>query len=170
MVRSRLHIVLALAVAALLGGCFGPPTLADRIRDQHVSPDAVVRLSDDQAIAAKRDGSRVVVLNFSNTLRGWQTQEIASDTVGKEPSSLTLFTLGGQTNLEWNTFVYGTAPAQVSRVKLAGLDYEGGQVADGAWVIALRVRDVMPQDLHWEFVGATGGVVQSGDGIFPPKA
>jgi hypothetical protein len=169
MVRSRVYLVLSLAVAASLSACFGASSLGDLIRNQRVPADAVVRLSADQAVGAKRDGSQVLVLNFANTLQGWQVHQIASDSAGSGSGSLHLLTLAGQTGLEWNTFVYGTAPAQVSRVKLSGFDYEGGQVADGAWVVVLQGHDLTPQDLRWEFVGATGAVIQSGDGIFPPR-
>lgn len=170
MVRSRIHVVLALALTLPLSACFGPASLADRIQEQHVAPDALVRLSEAQAVAAKRDGSRVVVLNFASTPDGWEAEEIAGSSVGTEASSLHVFSLGGTTLDEWNTFVYGTAPDRVSRVRLSGFDYEGGQVANGAWVIVLRTKDVEPQDLQWEFVDASGGIVESGEGIFPPEA
>jgi len=170
MVRGRIYLVFALAVAAPLSGCFGAPSLPDLLRDQRISPHAVVRLSTDQAVAARRDGNQVSVLNFTDTLQGWRVRQIASDSGGSDSSSLHLFTLGGQTSLEWNTFVYGIAPQVVSRVKLSGFEYEGGQVADGAWVIVLRERDLRPEEIHWEFIGATGGVIKAGDGIFPPKA
>jgi hypothetical protein len=56
------------------------------------------------------------------------------------------------------------------RVELSGHpDQRGGTVVDGAWVIALRDKDVRPGDVEWHFI-AGDGTVRTGVGIFPPDA
>lgn len=86
-------------------------------------------------------------------------------------NSAHLIAYGGNTGAEWNAFVYGTAETTVSRVVLRGFDRPaGGMVVDGVWVIALREKDVSPDQLHWSLLAADGSVIESGTGIFPPDA
>ena len=100
---------------------------------------------------------------------GWSVQSIASSPVGDARESLNLISYGGDADEEWNTFVYGVAPAIVSRVRVVGYRAMGGQVSQGSWVIALREKDIAPADMRWEFVNADGALTDSGEGIFPPE-
>jgi hypothetical protein len=77
---------------------------------------------------------------------------------------------GGATGEAWNSFVFGTAAPGTVRVELVGFQAQrGGRVVDGAWIIALRERDVSPQEIEWRFIGEDGSV-RTGVGIFPPDA
>lgn len=143
--------------------------LEERLDEHGLAAAAVVRLSESRALAAERTPDRVRVLNFQSDGAGdWQVSEIAGTLNPPEGSSANLFSLSGETGDEWNSFFYGTAPDNVSRVEVEGLDGTGGQVVDGAWVIAFRDRDLTPEAMRWQFVDALGGIVESGTGIFPP--
>lgn len=131
--------------------------------------DAVVRLSNDRAVAARAEGTSVAVMDFTHGEATWRVQRIASSETDGD-AGLYLMTMGGETGEEWNSFVYGIAPPDVSRVSLEGLEGQGGQVAAGAWVIALHLKDVKPDDLRWRFIDAAGAILLSGEGIFPPDA
>lgn len=168
MVRKPLFIVYALVAAALVA-C-SPPSLEEQVRAQGIAPAAVVRLAEILAVAARDDGGRVRVIEFRmDDDERWVTQEIAAADDGGGPSSAQLFSSGGETGEAWNSFFYGTAPPSVSRVTVDGLQAEGGQVVEGAWVVALREKDVAPDQVRWEFLDAFGGVIDSGTGIFPPS-
>ena len=97
----------------------------------------------------------------------WVVRELARGEHGGG-SSAHLVSAGGETDDAWNTYFYGTAPPVVSRVVVDGYKPEGGQVADGAWVLVFREKDLVPSDLAWQFLDALGKVIDSGTGIFPP--
>ena len=139
------------------------------MRAKGLPPAAIVRLAADRAVAASVDGGRVRVTEFRTDEEDrWVVQEIANSDDGGGPSSANLFSLGGETGDEWNSYFYGTAPNAVSRVTVEGFAAEGGQVVEGAWVVVLREKDLIPDEMRWEFVDAFGGVIDSGTGIFPP--
>ena len=138
------------------------------MRAQGLAPSAIVRLAVDRAVAASVDGGRVRVTEFRTDEEDrWVMQEIANSDDGGGPSSANLFSLGGETGDEWNSYFYGRAPNGVSRVTVEGFAAEGGQVVEGAWIVVLRERDLIPDDMRWEFVDAFGGVIDSGTGVFP---
>jgi len=64
----------------------------------------------------------------------WVVRELARGEHGGG-SSAHLVSAGGETDDAWNTYFYGTAPPVVSRGVVDGYKPEGGQVADGAWVL-----------------------------------
>lgn len=165
MVIPPLRIVYPL-VAVMLVAC-SRPSIEEQVRAEGLAPAAVVRLADDHAVAARRDGGQVVILELVGTSASWEVTQIGSSPQSG-PSSAQLISLGGDTGQEWNTFFYGTAPANVSRVVLEGYEAVGGQVVDGAWVLALREKDLTPDDMQWKHVDALGVTVESGTGIFPP--
>lgn len=167
MVRAPLPVVLALTAVGL-AAC-APTSLEAQVRALGLEPAALVRLADDRAVAARGGGGSARVIELRADGEGaWRTQEIAGSTFDAAPFSTHLLSLGGDTGDEWNSYFYGTAPADVSRVTLDGLGAVGGQVVDGAWVLALRERDLVPDDMHWTFVDAFGQTIRSGTGIGPP--
>jgi hypothetical protein len=120
-------------------------------------------------VAARHDGGHVRVIEFRTDEEDrWIVQEIASSDDGDGPSSGHLISLGGETRDHWNSYFYGTAQANVSRVTVDGFDMEGGQVVEGAWVVVLREEDLAPDDIRWAFADAFGRSIDSGTGIFPP--
>jgi hypothetical protein len=130
---------------------------------------ALVRLADDRAVAARGDAGSARVIELRADGEGaWRTQEIAASTFDAAPFSTHLISLGGETGDEWNSYFYGTAPADVSRVTLDGLAATGGQVVEEAWVLVLPARDLTPDEMHWTFVDAFGQTIRSGTGIGPP--
>jgi hypothetical protein len=169
MVRPPLPFLHALAAGIVLAGCATPMTLDEQVRASGLAPAAVVRLTDDFAVAARADGGRVRVLSFrTDAGGGWTTQELAAADHGGVPSSTHLVSYGGETREDWNSYFYGTAPGEASRVLVDGLGAAGGQVVNGAWVLALRQKDLAPDDMHWRFVDAFGLTIESGSGIGPP--
>lgn len=149
-----------------MASCAGP-TLDRLVAAEQVPPTALTRLSMERAVVAVRDGRAVRLIEFREEDGGWVRQELSRFGLGDAASGLHLQSLDGETGDEWNTFIYGTAPASASRVQVDGYDAEGGRVVDGTWVLALRDRGLRPDDIHWTFVDALGEVVDAGTGIFP---
>jgi len=148
----------------LLAGCASD--LGSIARAVSIDPAALVPLSDTFAVAAHRNASGVDVVAFLKDRDGnWAPQVIASG--GGGAITAHLFTMGGQTGEEWNSFLYGTAPDSASRVTVGGFHAVGGRVTDGAWVLALRQKDARPALLSWSVTDANGAVVESGIGIRP---
>lgn len=164
MVRTSLRLVYALGTLALVA-C-GRPSIEEQVRAEGLAPASIVRLAEDRAVAARRDASNVRVVELRGESGEWVVEEIASSEHGGGASAH-LLTAGGETDDEWNSFFYGTAPPAVSRVLVDGFDPEGGQVVDGAWVLVLPDKDLVPGDMHWQFIDAFGQIIDSGTGIFP---
>ncbi|MDF2735818.1 MAG: hypothetical protein K0S97_2442 [Chloroflexota bacterium] len=76
-----------------------------------------------------------------------------------------LLSYGGDTGGQWNTFVYGTAAPNVARVELDLPGGVGGQVVDGAWLVVLPDKDIVPEQLHWRFLAADGSPIREGEGL-----
>ncbi|MGH2456833.1 MAG: hypothetical protein ACRDHD_11335 [Candidatus Limnocylindria bacterium] len=151
-----------LAAACLLAGC--QDDIASLAAREGLAGGSIVRLSEGYAVAARARGGRAEVLAFLFDGERWSVQALASaDVTGSE--SVQLVSYDGETGEEWNTFVYGLAGPSVSRVRLAGRLGVGGQVVDGAWVVALRDRGLGPADIHWSFVSAQGGALRVGSGL-----
>ena len=167
MVLPPLRHVYPLVVALVLVAC-SRPSIEEQVRAEGLAPAAVVRLADDHAVAARRSAGQVVVLDLLGKSDGWDVTQIAQSPASGT-SSAQLISGGGDTGQEWNTFFYGTAPENVSRVQLEGYEAVGGQVVEGAWVLALREKDLTPDDMSWEFIDALGEVTDSGVGIFPAE-
>lgn len=165
----RLRQLPALIGGALLvasfAGC-GRGEIGDVVSAEGLRGAAVVRLSAGFAVAARVRSDRVEVVAFIQSDGAWRAQQLASAAAGGRPV-VQLVALSGETGSRWNAFAFGTAGARVSRVRLVGLAGVGGQVVDGAWVIALRQRDLSPRLLAWEFLSARGGVLDAGRGITP---
>lgn len=151
------------------------PTLEERIhgfeeqiKRHNLNPQAIVRLSEDYAVAAAAGESRVRVMELYLLPNGRpHARELAgSEHFGRVPT-FNLNTSSGNTGMEWNTVFFGTAPANVSRVVVDGFDAEGGQVVGRVWVVMLRDKGVQPQDLRWRFIDAAGKTVLRGTGITP---
>ncbi len=153
-----------LALATGLAGCGGE--LEALARAEGVDGAAVVPLSETQAVAARLRGATVEVIAFSFDGEGWSSQVIGSSQAAAQ-GSVSLFGYAGDTDEKYNTFAYGSAGEDVSRVQLTGLAAAGGRVIDGAWVLALREKELAPNDLHWRFLSAEGGVLAEGTGIRP---
>lgn len=126
MVSRGLHVLLALVISPPLAACVLQQSLADRLREDQVPRDALVALSEDRAVAAAITGTQVRVFHFWNQAEGWQAQQIASSNFDSG-GTVQLLSLAGETGDNWNTFVFGTAPAKVSKVVLAGFTGEGGR-------------------------------------------
>lgn len=165
-----MHLVPLFAAVALLSGCAflaTDPGAVEAARLLGVPQGAVLRL-DDAYVAARVAGQGVEVLALPDSVG-----KVRSLTLGNAPidaNSAHLLSYGGDTGSEWNTFFYGTAAEGVSRIELGRPGAIGGAVVDGAWLIALPDRDLMPQDISWRFLDADGAVVLEGSGIFPPQA
>lgn len=150
--------------AVLLGGY--ADDLGSVAQRQGISAPALVRLSDGFAVAARPAGNRVDVVAFvADHGDGWSAEVIAGGSNGEMTANLV--TMAGETGQEWNSFLFGSAPNGASRVVVDTLGATGGQVVGGAWVLALRVRDVAPHQLTWRVLDPIGGVITSGAGLAP---
>lgn len=167
---TSLHKLAAILLVALALTSCGGQSLEGLVREESIAPAAIVRLSDDWAVAAVRSTASVRVLGLRSQPSGWVLEQLASFEIKGAVASANLVSYDGETGLDWNTFVYGTAPRTVSRVEIEGYSGDGGQVVDGAWVIALREKGLGPSDVRWRFLSALGGVIDSGAGIFPPAS
>lgn len=155
----------ALGLSLTLAACGADRAdLADVVAREGLSSRAVVRLEEWYAVSARSAGARVEVVSFRRELSGWKVRILASSDPGGE-ELVQLMSMGGETGEEWNSFVYGRAGPSVSRVELEGRTGAGGHVTDGTWVIALRDKDVTPDELAWRFVAPDGAVIRSGIGL-----
>jgi hypothetical protein len=141
--------------------------LGTAAQNEGIHAAALIRLTDTYAVAARRVDSRVEVLAFTADGTAWSARAVATTDAGADAWSAHLVSQGGDTGDEWNSFLYGTAGADASRVVAVGRGGQGGQVVGGAWVIAMRGRDIGPESVHWQVLDATGGVLASGSGISP---
>lgn len=152
-----------LVTATVLAGCRAD--LGSVARDEGIPVEAIVRLDEGFAVAARRSGSDVEVVAFQETGGDWDVQVLAS--APADEVSAHLVSMGGDTGDEWNSYLYGTAPASASRVVVAESVTAGGQVTDSAWVLAFREKDLHPDQLSWSVLDATGAILHSGSGITP---
>lgn len=153
------------AAAFLMAGCQvlgGRPELP-------VQSAAVVDLGSE-AVAARMIDGRVEVLVARPRESG---EPGAASTIASSPAragtdTVNLMSYGGNTGEDWNTFVYGTAASGIARVELDLPGGVGGQVVDGAWLVALPDKEVAPDQLLWSFLAADGATVREGQGLLGP--
>lgn len=135
-----------------------------------INPASLVDVGSAALAPMVGGDGRVSVVVVHQRNGEWVADPITSSTGPANADSLHLITYGGATGDEWNTFVFGTAAPGTLRVELANFpDQRGGTVVDGAWIIALREKDLTPQDIEWRFIGVDGEA-RSGVGIFPADA
>ena len=94
-----------------------------------------------------------------------QDRVITSNAARGGTNSLFLFTYGDP-NVPVHMFYYGTAAPGVDRVLLkdSKLNWQGGTVENGVWLITATDQDVTPDQLHYQFVDKNGAVLQEGTG------
>jgi hypothetical protein len=167
--QSLIRSVIVLAVAGQAAACGpagGPVEAAARLG---VDPASVVDLGN-AAVAPSIGPAGISIVAIRERDGEWVVSPITTSPGPVGADSLHLVSYGGATGEAWNSFVFGTAAPGTVRVELAGFrGQRGGRVIDGAWIIALRERDVSPQEIEWRFIGEDGSV-RTGIGIFPPDA
>ena len=160
-----LTLVAVLATAVVIGGCAAfssRPSLP-------VDPAGVVQIGPDAAAARINDGRvEVIVATPGVADEAGAVSTITSSNAPRGANSVFLLSYGGATSDEYNTFVYGTAAPGVSRVDLGWPSSAGGNVVDGAWLVALHEKDVAPDQIHWRFLGADGQPTSEGSGLLNP--
>jgi hypothetical protein len=135
-----------------------------------IDPATVVDVGTAALAPAVVSDGRVSIIAVHESDGEWLATPITSSPGQAGTDSLHLFSYGGATGEEWNSFVFGTAAPRTLRVELTGFpDQLGGTVVGGAWIIALREKDLYPQEITWRFVNDDGSS-RSGTGIFPPDA
>jgi hypothetical protein len=165
LIRSAFVLTLAWQAAAC-GPAEGPVEAAARLG---VDPASVVDIGN-AAVAPTIGPAGISIVAIRERDGEWVVSPITTSAGPIGADSLHLFSNGGATGEEWNSFAFGTAAPGTERVELAGFpDQRGGRVVDGAWIITLREKDVSPQDLEWRFI-ADDGSIRTGVGIFPPDA
>ena len=150
------------AAALLLAGC---QLLAPR-PSLPVTPAAVVELGSEAAAARLVDGRvEVQVAVPGSSGQQGSVSAITSSPAQGGMDTVYLLSYGGDTGGQWNTFVYGTAAPNVARVELDLPGGVGGQVVDGAWLVVLPDKDIVPEQLHWRFLAADGSPIREVEGL-----
>ncbi|HWP64126.1 MAG TPA: hypothetical protein VNO86_11715 [Candidatus Binatia bacterium] len=146
----------------------GRPTI---ISLADIPPEQLVVLANDLRVGARIDSGRLDLVVAERDLFGtWTGHIITSTRATPGQDSLHLVSFGGQRDLTWNSYVFGTAAPGTTAVLVTGLEGAvGGEVVNGVWVIALPQKDLAPGDIHWTFLRADGSR-RTGEGTFPPAA
>jgi hypothetical protein len=166
LIRAAGPVVVALAVVA----CTGTIRPIDAAAQLGLDPAAVLDVGTAAVAPSAGPDGRVAIVAVHQRDGEWVATPITASPGRAGSDSLHLFSYGGSTGEEWNTFVFGTAAPGTIRVEVAGFpDQRGGRVVGGAWIIALREKDLSPQDIRWRFIDDDGSA-RSGTGIFPPDA
>jgi len=162
---------LVLAAVAVLGiACQPTGSAVEAAARLGFDRAAVVDIGNAVVAPSVETHGRVSVVAVRWRDGEWVVSPLSSSQGPAGVDSLHLISYGGATGDEWNTFAFGTAQPGTVRVELSGYpDQRGGTVVEGAWVVALREKDVLPVDLEWRFI-ADDGAVRTGVGIFPPDA
>jgi len=181
MAGSRIRRLQSLTAAALVvviwpvaacaavgpGEAIGPVEAAVRLG---LDPAAVVDVGTAAVAPSVGSDGRVSIVVVHERGGEWVATPITSSPGQSGTDSLHLFSYGGNTGEAWNSFVFGTAAPGTVRVEVSGFpDQRGGNVIGGAWIIALREKDLSPPDITWRFISDDGSE-RSGTGIFPPDA
>jgi hypothetical protein len=78
------------------------------------------------------------------------------------PPTVHLYSQGGATGRQTNTFVFGDAPDGSAAVVVNG---SRAAVRDGLYLVGLSGRDVLPDAVLWSFLGTGDKVIAQGSGI-----
>jgi hypothetical protein len=166
LIRAAARGIVALAVVA----CTGSIRPIEAAAQLGLDPAAVVDVGTAALAPSAGSDGRVAIVAVRQRDGEWVATPITASPARAGTDSLHLFSYGGATGEAWNTFVFGTAAHGTIRVEVAGFpDQRGGRVVDGAWIIALREKDLSPHDIRWRFIDDDGSA-RSGTGIFPPDA
>jgi hypothetical protein len=152
---GRPVVPFALLVGALVAGCglvtpsAGPPT-SPAFNAQITTPDGpvgLVRTADSiELYLQSSDGG---------------TRKVTSTPRGSAPT-VHLYSEGGDTGRQVNTFVFGEAPGGATAVIVNGTRTA---VTDGLYVVGLGVRELLPDAVIWSFRDAGDQVITQGSGI-----
>jgi hypothetical protein len=83
-----------------------------------------------------------------------------------DPPNIYLVTFDGDTGQIYNSFVFGLAPPGATTFELTGQPGSiGGSVTQGVFVIAVKAKGLLPQQLLWTFRNPAGDIVARGTGI-----
>jgi hypothetical protein len=169
--NGRSRVVVVTAFCAVVVGCAPAPLAArnEAAAAAGLDPAALVDLGGSAA-AARRAGGRVELVFVHQSEGEWTASVVNSHPEPRTDWSVHLLTYGGDTDEEWNSFIYGVAPAGAERIQIAGMESAGGQVHRGSWVVAVREKQLAPDDLGWKFLDRGGAVIREGRGIGPPAA
>jgi hypothetical protein len=154
--RPILGLVVLVLLGSLVAGCgtvstatpTAPPSLVTRIE------------TPDGSAGVARINNALQLLLFADG--GWHPVTHVPDQPGQ--TTIHLYTYGGDSGRTTNSFVFGDAPpgAAMFRVSLEGAQE---RVTSGVFLVALRLKDLTPSELHWTFLKADGTTLSSGSGI-----
>lgn len=163
-VRRAPHPSARLAPAALVfvvAGCLTRSAAVNTAVDAGLDPAHVVDLGD-AAVATRAGGPGMQVVLVGQDVDGsWRTTVIAGSDA--RPGTNTSGSVSGSgLDIDWSTFVFGTAAPDVARVSAGRLpDARGGVVIGGMWVVASTAESVSPEDLTIDFLTDDGVIVES---------
>jgi hypothetical protein len=169
-VQPLIRSVVLGAITALGLACQPSGNAVEAATRLGFDPAALVDIGSAALAPSVEPEGRVSIVAIHARDGEWVASPLSSWPGPAGNDSVHLMSYDGETGEEWNTFVVGTAQPGTVRVELSGHpDQRGGMVAGGAWLIALRDKDVRPGDVAWRFI-AGDGHVRTGVGIFPPDA
>lgn len=157
LMRPILHVPF-LAMIVIGGG------LACAAPAQTSSPSftATVNTEDGSVGVFLADG----ILSLYTVDSNGHFQLVTSKTESGGIASVHLSAYGGQTADKYNSFVFGIAPPDAGSFVLSQPGQAvGGDVSQGAYVVAVTQTDVTPDELHWKFLRPDGSVLEEGTGI-----
>lgn len=162
--------VFGLTLALLPFACAPAQIPVEGARSLGIDPAGVVDIGTAAVAPSVGTDGRIAIVAVRQQDGQWIATPLSSSPGLAGTDSLHLLSWSGATGEDWNTIVFGTAAPGTVRVELEGFpDQRGGTVVHGAWVIALREKDLGPPDMKWRFIDHDGSV-RRGTGIFPPDA
>jgi hypothetical protein len=151
----RLRVPFA-ALGVLLAGCsllptpsVGPPT----------APTFDVGIdTPDGPVGLVRSENSIGLYLHSSDGGTYQVTTVPSGS----PPTVHLYSQGGATGRQINTFVFGDAPAGAMEVVVNG---SRAAVTDGLYVVGLAIRELRPDAVVWSFLGGGDEIIVQGSGI-----
>ena len=162
---SRLLLGLVVAGSGLVA-CGAPLTTRhEGLAAAGVSPGAYTLTSSNEAVALERAGAGLRLTHVVAGDDGWEVERCTG--TGSEFSSIAGYFCGAEARSAhgWNAFLYGTAADPVARMDVLDLEFAGGEVREGLWLLAISEPELPLGEVHWRGLSSDGGVVASGDGV-----
>lgn len=164
---SASRVLAALVVTgSSLGACgASSTTFHGGLRAAGVSSSAYVLATTDEAVALERDGSDLRLTHAVAGDEGWEVERCTGR--GSELSTLAGYFCGagGPSGHAWDAFLFGTAADSVDRVDVLDLEFAGGEVREGLWVVAISEANLPIGAVQWTGLASDGRVIASGDGV-----
>ena len=162
---SRLLLGLAVAAGGLVA-CGVPLTSVQQgLEAAGVASTAYTHTTTDEAVALEASGSGLTLTHVFRGDRGWVVERCRGS--GAASTSIAAYFCGAEGPLvhRWNAFLYGTAADPVERLGILDLEFAGGDVRGGLWLVAIGEPDLPIGAVRWTALTSEGRVIASGEGV-----